>query len=234
MQWPTFACQIAHCPAWLTVGTSPCAVALGGSRGHARAEERAGGRAAFLAAKGPGCQAGLCQPVPPTLDTSLELICLAVGSVCKLHRPFAAPLRPLAWPSKGSRATADWQAVSSAAHGCHTIRSSQLKDKATHTRTPTKEVTEEHPWVTQRSRSGQKRERRILDGSKSDCSCDGQISWPQTQTWLLIRARIYIYAFVCNICQRMPRPVDWSEPRPRLSTVHFCFSNANGATAKLI
>lgn len=133
MQWPTFACQIAHCPAWLTVGTSPCGVALGGSRGHARAEERAGGRAAFLAAKGPGCQAGLCQPVPPTLDTSLELICLAVGSVCKLHRPFAAPLRPLAWPSKGSRATADWQAVSSAAHGCHTIRSSQLKDKATHT-----------------------------------------------------------------------------------------------------
>lgn len=104
MQWPTFACQIAHCPAWLTVGTSPCGVALGGSRGHARAEERAGGKAAFLAAKGPGCQAGLCQPVAPALDTSLELICLAVGSVCKLHRPFAAPLCPLAWPSKGSQA----------------------------------------------------------------------------------------------------------------------------------
>lgn len=136
MQWPTFACQIAHCPAWLTVGTSPCGVALGGSRGHARAEERAGGKAAFLAAKGPGCQAGLCQPVAPALDTSLELICLAVGSVCKLHRPFAAPLRPLAWPSKGSQAKADWQAVSSAAHGCHTIRSSQLKHRAptnTHT-----------------------------------------------------------------------------------------------------
>jgi len=136
MQWPTFACQIAHCPAWLTVGTSPCGVALGGSRGRARAEERAGGRAAFLAAKGPGCQAGLCQPAAPALDTSLELICLAVGSVCKLHRPFAAPLRPLAWPSKGSQAEAEWQAVSSAAHGCHTIRSSQLKHKAptnTHT-----------------------------------------------------------------------------------------------------
>lgn len=111
MQWPTFACQIAHCPAWLTVGTSPCGVALGGSRGHARAEERAGGKAAFLAAKGPSCQAGLCQPVAPALDTSLELICLAVGSVCKLHRPFAAPLCPLAWPSKGSQAEADWQAV---------------------------------------------------------------------------------------------------------------------------
>lgn len=89
------------------MGTSPCGVALGGSRGHARAEERAGGKAAFLAAKGPGCQAGLCQPVAPALDTSLELICLAVGSVCKLHRPFAAPLRPLAWPSKGSQAKAD-------------------------------------------------------------------------------------------------------------------------------
>ena len=160
MQWPTFACQIAHCPAWLTVGTSPCGVALGGSRGRARAEERAGGRAAFLAAKGPGCQAGLCQPAAPALDTSLELICLAVGSVCKLHRPFAAPLRPLAWPSKGSQAKADWQAVSSAALGCHTIRSSQLKHKAqthshTHTRTHTHEVTEEWPWMTQGSVSKQ-------------------------------------------------------------------------------
>lgn len=117
MQWPTFACQIAHCPAWLTVGTSPCGVALGGSRGRARAEDGAGGRSAFLAAKGPSCQAGLCQPAAPALDTSLELICLAVGSVCKLHRPFAAPLRPLAWPSKGSQAKAEWQAVSSATHG---------------------------------------------------------------------------------------------------------------------
>lgn len=89
------------------MGTSPCGAALGGSRGHARAEERAGGKAAVLAAKGPGCQAGLCQPVAPALDTSLELICLAVGSVCKLHRPFAAPLCPLAWPSKGSQARAD-------------------------------------------------------------------------------------------------------------------------------
>lgn len=89
------------------MGTSLYGVALGGSRGRARAEERAGGRAAFLAAKGPGCQAGLCQPAAPALDTSLELICLAVGSVCKLHRPFAAPLRPLAWPSKGSQAKAE-------------------------------------------------------------------------------------------------------------------------------
>lgn len=148
---------------------------------------------------------------------------------------FTGHLRHLFAPWPGLQRAAGPQLTDRSSHLPHMgVTQSGAPSWKTRPHTPTKEVTEERPWVTQRSRSGQKRERRILDGSKYDCSCDGQISWPQTQTWLLIRARIYIYAFVCNICQRMPRPVDWTAPRPRPSTVHFCFSNANGATAKLI
>ena len=96
MQWPTFACQLAHCPPWLTVGTSLHGVALGGCRAGR-------GQGGGFGSQGPGLPGRIMSARGPALDTSLELICLAVGSVCKLHRPFAAPLCPLAWPSKGSR-----------------------------------------------------------------------------------------------------------------------------------
>lgn len=96
MQWPTFACQLAHCPAWLTMGTSQ---RRGGRHSGGRRPEGGG----FFGSRRDALPARIRPDAAWAPDTSLEVICLAVGSVCKLHRPFAAPFCPLASPSKGSR-----------------------------------------------------------------------------------------------------------------------------------
>lgn len=125
-------------------GHLPRGVALGSGQGagegKARGEpglgrarrggaQRAGG-VHFFVSRGAGLPGKIMSGGGPALDTSLELICLAVGSVCKLHRPFAAPCRPLAWPSKGSQALLT-DRLSHCPHLRHTHSRSQL----THTHT---------------------------------------------------------------------------------------------------
>lgn len=71
------------------------------------------------------------------LDTSLDVICLTVGSVCKLHSPFAAPSSPHGLSSKGS--VGEWQAVSSVPMSCHGVkmwRADMRRDIAAHLQLP--------------------------------------------------------------------------------------------------